>query len=210
VQTAGRLTSAKLAVSREMSADSRTRQTVEVTDADNPLAGVLVEVPPGALSEDCTITISQVLNPPALPDGTRAIGKVIELGPSGSTFLAELTLMIPYTQADLDAAGVSDPAELEVYTYDTTTMAWKQMPVSGVDITRKCLLCRTDHFSMFTTAKATPDSGGGGGGGGTCFIASAAEAGSVNVGMGCLLLLLAAAILIPHARRRLHTQKNNL
>ena len=89
------------------------------------------------LTEDCTITISQVINPPALPADIKAIGKVIELGPSGTTFLTELTIMIPYTPADLDAAGASDPAELEVYTYNTSAMVWEKISVAGVDITRK-------------------------------------------------------------------------
>lgn len=209
VQTTGRVTTAVVAASGEMSADSRARQTVEVTDADNPLAGVQVEVPPGALSENCTITISQVIDPPALPADTKAIGKVIELGPSGTTFLTELTIRIPYTQADLDAAGVTDPAELEVYTYSTSTMTWEKIPVAGVDITGNYLLCRIDHFSMFTTAKATAVTDSGGGGGGACFIAGAANAGSMGLGSGILLLLVLSILLVPlgRGRKNLTTKK---
>lgn len=209
VQTTGGKTTASLAAALEISADSQLPQTVEVTEVDNPLVGVQVEVPPGALAADCTITISQVINPPALPADTKAVGKVIELGPSGATFLTELTIRIPYTQADLDAAGITDPAELEVYTYNTSTMIWEKIPLAGVDTSRKYLLCRTDHFSMFTTAKSTSGTAddGGGGGGSVCFIAGAAQSESIGFGSGLLLLMLFCVLMgfLGRSRKKLRT-----
>lgn len=152
---------------------AQTPQTVEVTDDDSPIKGVVVEIPPGALSSDCTITVGVVTNAPALPDNVKAIGSVLDFGPSGTTFATPVSIMIPYTQEDLDNAGVTDPAELEVYTYDVSTLSWEEISVHHVDTINNVLVCLADHLSMYTTGKSVAAEDGGGGGG-TCFIGTVA------------------------------------
>ena len=182
VNTSGGETTVVIAASQDVSTSAQTTKTVEVTDANSPINGVCVEIPQGALTDDCTITLGQVINPPALPANTKAIGRVIEFGPWGITFAIPVSIMIPYTQADLDNAGVSDPAQLEVFTYHTSTLSWEKIPVDSVDYGNGFLICEVDHFSMYTTGKSVtlqPDdggggAGGGGGGGGGCSIATAA------------------------------------
>ncbi len=131
-----------------------------------------MQIPVGALSDDCTITIGVINNPPALPSDTKAIGQIIEFGPSGITFLLPVTIKIPYTQTDLDNAGISDPSQLEVFTYNTATLSWSIIPVNNVDIDNKLLICQIDHFSMFTlgvsiqsSTDTSADSSAGNGGG---------------------------------------------
>ena len=97
------------------------------------------------------ITIGVITNPPALPDNTKAIGKVIEFGPSGITFSQKIFIMIPYHQEELNNAGISDPEQLEVFSYNPSTLLWEKIQVDHLDKINSLLICKTDHFSMFTT-----------------------------------------------------------
>jgi hypothetical protein len=189
VNTSGTDTIVDIEASADVSASVPTIQTVEVTDGQSPIKGVSVEIPAGALYDDCTITIGVITNPPALPDNTIAIGNVIEFGPDGVVFLTPVRIMIPYTQDDLTNAGLNDPSQLEVFTYDTSTLSWEKIVVESADGVNAVLICTVGHFSMYMTGltvgemeSAPPsedgdggdgDTGGGGGGGG-CFVANAA------------------------------------
>ena len=95
----------------------------KLNQGKSPIKGVKVEIPPRALPKKCTITIGVVTNPPALPAHTKAIGRVIQFGPSGTQFSKKVSIEIPYTQQDLDNAGVSDPAHLEVFSFDECTFS---------------------------------------------------------------------------------------
>jgi hypothetical protein len=182
VNTQGAETTVHIEASQEVSASALTTQTVTVSREGSPIQGVSLDIPPGALDTDCTLTIGWVDNPPALPENTQALGTVIDFGPDGLSFSAPVTIRIPYTQADLDSAGVSDPAELEVFTYDTSTLAWTRLQVNTVDQQNGHLICTAHHFSMAALGNsvAAPQSStstfvaGSGGGGGACFISSAA------------------------------------
>jgi hypothetical protein len=153
VNTAGADTEVDIEVSQEVLASASETVTVSVDDVDSPIDGAAVRIPPGALVEDATITIGVVTNPPALPGDTKALGFVIDFGPDGIVFNTWVTILIPYTQDDLDEAGVEDPSELEVFTYDATTLEWEKLIVEGVDVDNQRLIVRKDSFSMFTTAK---------------------------------------------------------
>jgi len=150
VNTSGVDTIVNIEVSEEVSSAEVSTRTVEVTNNDSPIKGVSLQIPAGGLSDDCTITIGVINNPPVLPSGTKAIGQVIEFGPSGTTFLLPVIIKIPYTQADLDNAGLSDPSQLEILTYNTATLSWAIIPVDSIDTANKFLICQVDHFSMFT------------------------------------------------------------
>ncbi len=176
VNTGGAATEVELEYALEVSAASVVEQVIEITDTESPLQGVSVEIPSGALTEDCTITIGLVKNPPALPENTKAIGLVTEFGPAGTTFAVPVAIKIPYTQEDLDNAEVDDPAELEVWTYNTTTLAWEEVSVARVDEINMRLISMVDHFSMYAIGKSTappPSAPVPGGGGGGCFISAA-------------------------------------
>ncbi|MBW2622010.1 MAG: right-handed parallel beta-helix repeat-containing protein, partial [Deltaproteobacteria bacterium] len=178
VNTGGAATEVEVEYTMEVSAVSVVEQVIEITNTESRLMGVSVAIPPGAITEDCTITIGLVTNPPALPEYTKAIGLVTEFGPAGTTFAIPVSIKIPYTQDDLDNAEVDDPAELEVWTYNTSTLTWEEIPVARVDETNMRLICEVDHFSMYITGKSiapppsAPVSGGGGGG---CFITAAED-----------------------------------
>jgi hypothetical protein len=191
VNTSGADTIVEIAASQYVSASAQITQTVEVTDIGSPIKGVVVEIPPGALFTDATITIGVVINPPALPVNTKAIGRVIEFGPSDTTFSIPVTIKIPYTQDDLDNAGVSDPAELEVFTYNTMTLSWEENAIDSIDNVNSLLIYKVSHFSMYTTGKAVTSQSslsgrGGGSSSGVCFIATAAYGSQMQLHEGSL------------------------
>ena len=59
------------------------------------------------------------------------------------------------TQADLDAAGITDPNLLEIYTYNTATLSWEKIPVTSVDKENLFVVCQVNHFSLYTLGFAS-------------------------------------------------------
>jgi len=61
--------------------------------------GVSIEIPEGALSEDVTITIHEVVFPPPATGGI-ALGKTFEFGPKGQSFAKPVTVKLPWFGPD--------------------------------------------------------------------------------------------------------------
>ncbi len=145
-----------------------------------------VVIPTNVLPAAMNITITQIDFPPAFQNGDTQLNKALDIGPSGMTFSQPVTLKIPYTQADLDGAGITDASSLKVYYYNLKTLFWEQIPGSYVDTAQRLVCAPVSHFSIFglgapaaVISSATGGGGGGSGGGGGCFIATAAY-GSYN------------------------------
>jgi hypothetical protein len=211
VALSGAETVCRPVVQREVDAAAPEAQFIEVADPESPLSGLSIEIPPGALGADLTITVGVVENPPALPPGTKSAGCVLHFGPEGARFLNPLIVRIPYAEEELERAGVSDPAQLVVLTFAAEAMAWRTLPVAAVLREARLLVFEVDHFSMFTTGAAAavepPQAGGGGGGsggsGGGCFIAAARPPGAGPGGLLCRAAAAAGlAALLPAACRR--------
>jgi hypothetical protein len=179
INTAGADTTYQIHAHRKISARSRKQLVVAVTAPESSIHKTTVEVSPGALKRDVTFIIGNVTNPPALPVGTRAVGEAIEFGPSGLFFAEPLIIRLPYTAAALKRARIIDPAELEVFYYDTTILSWAKVAVENVDPVNRLVNIKTNHFSMYTigasAAAVTADgskAGGGGSGASGCFIST--------------------------------------
>lgn len=155
------------------------------TDVD--IAGAEVVVPSQFMDASATVSITKVENAPPM-DNDQQVPKVIDFGPSGITFNKPATIKIPYSAADLSAAGISDARRLRIFYYNLKTLMWEKLAVSQVDTTNGVVSAEVGHFSLYglsdggdissTAYAATSDtsgvtSGGGGGGGGGCFIATA-------------------------------------
>ena len=122
---------------------------VRVSDTSSPLLGAGVDIPSGALSDYTVISIGEV-NAPAFPSNLIGIGAPVHFGPEGLQFARSVTLILPYRQADLDNAGISDPNQLDVYTFNTTTQAWEKVLGSKtVDPNNHVVMIAVDHFSIF-------------------------------------------------------------
>lgn len=120
-----------------------------VGEQSSDLFGASVTIPAGALTENTLITISSV-NAPPFPSTLIGIGSPVHFGPEGLTFAAPVTISIPFTEQELDAAGVTDPQLLEVYTYSMSAQAW--ILVEGartVDTEKKLIRVQVLHFSIF-------------------------------------------------------------
>jgi K319L-like, PKD domain/Bacterial Ig domain/ZU5 domain len=156
--------------------------TVQVDETDSPIYGAAVVLPENALQDNLTVYIGEAVSGvPAMGRGQTPLGRVFEFGPSGTVFDQPVTLRLPYSQADLDAAGVL-PEDLAVMTYDTASGKWKSVTGATVDPDTKVVECQVGHFSLYAIASSSGtvsppaandgSSGGGGGGGGGCFILS--------------------------------------
>lgn len=122
---------------------------VRVSDTSSPLLGAGVDIPSGALPASTVITIGEV-DAPAFPSNLIGIGAPVHFGPEGLQFAQPVTLILPYKQEDLDNAGISDPSQLDVYTFNTTTQAWEKVLGSKtVDPNNHVVMIAVDHFSIF-------------------------------------------------------------
>ena len=100
--------------------------TCEETDVE-------IVIPSGALEDTTVITISEVDEVPDLPDNVEGLGLKYHFGPDGLQFNSDVTVRIPYTQEDLEQAGVDDPMDLEIYYYHTSTGEWIKLEVVDAD-----------------------------------------------------------------------------
>ncbi|MCH7527375.1 MAG: PKD domain-containing protein [Planctomycetes bacterium] len=145
--------------------------TLEITDPDSDLNGLLITVPPGAVSGDLALTAVTVLDPPSPPNGS--FGIALDLGPSGTVFSTPITVTIP-----LPGDFAEDPPFIVLF-YDEATGMWTQDGITNVQFIAGApndfLQFDVTHLTTFIGARAPAAGGsGGGGGGGGCFIATAA------------------------------------
>ncbi len=112
---------------------------------------VSVTIPAGALDMEAEIEIGMIDNPPPLPDSVSSIGLTYHFGPAGLHFADSVTLTIPYTQHMLDAAGVTDPEDLPVYYFVTSTGEWIRLIIVGHDNT--CIQVKVKEFCYLLTGK---------------------------------------------------------
>ena len=59
---------------------------------------------------------------------------------------------MPFTQADLDRAGVLDGGTLQVYAFDTATQIWSQVENVSLDLAAGKVIVQARHFSFYTVA----------------------------------------------------------
>ncbi|MDX6768773.1 MAG: IPT/TIG domain-containing protein [Elusimicrobiota bacterium] len=110
-----------------------------------------VEVPPAAMEDDTEITLRRADDDAHRAEATKAAqvrsaGEPIEFGPEGTRFTVPVVIELPY---DPTALGVGmDQTKIAVHYYDPLKKAWEQL-LSEVDVARKVVRARTDHFSLY-------------------------------------------------------------
>lgn len=121
---------------------------VEVSDPGSTIAGLTLDIPAGAVSDEVVISVNEVVSPPPPPlDG---FGVVAQFGPAGMVFSKPVRIVMPVPdEVDL-SKGV------DVLFYDEATGYWLEEGISDVEILegtpRKVAFCTT-HFTMFTVAR---------------------------------------------------------
>ena len=152
-------------------------------DATTQIENTQVEVPANVLEAPTNMSITRVECPPPLLNGGTLLNNTVDFGPGGTSFKQAVTIKIPYTQADLDNAGVTDASKLKLYYYNLKTLMWEEVANAQVDTINKTVSAAVTHFSIYGLVFNNAGGGGGGngggssgggGGGGGCFIATAA------------------------------------
>ncbi|MBN2416026.1 T9SS type A sorting domain-containing protein [bacterium] len=116
--------------------------------------GVRIALPANALVDTVEISIGLAGNLPPLPEGYRGIGLDYYFGPDGLAFAHDIMVAVPYTQEDLDAAGVASALDLIVNYYHTAEGEWRELTVDHVDETAQLLYVSMNEFCFLTFATA--------------------------------------------------------
>ncbi|MET0593083.1 MAG: hypothetical protein ABW133_10310, partial [Polyangiaceae bacterium] len=124
-----------------------------------------LSIPPNALSRNVTFAIEPL---EAWPAG--ALGKVFQIGPSGTTFATPATLRYHYEPSDLG----NTPLNRVVFA-TAAGAAWSPLDAQVVDAAAQTITAETPHLSVFglvdnrfvVPSDGGPGTGGAGGSGGS-------------------------------------------
>ena len=129
---------------------------VEVSDADSPVYGARVEIPPDALSEEEAITISHSEIPADLPSSVFIAGRCISFGPDGIIFDRPIDIFLPYSDEDddgvIDRTAMSEQ-DVEVMFYEPATEQWKDVEVVSQDLAKNLVQIQASHFSSYVASR---------------------------------------------------------
>ncbi|MBN1283363.1 MAG: right-handed parallel beta-helix repeat-containing protein [Proteobacteria bacterium] len=138
---------------------------VGVANAADPLNGLKLEIPAGALVEDTEIRMGVIDAPPELdPTIGATTGVAIAFSPSGLQFEKPVTAYIPVSLQDMEAAGW-DLERIFVFAYDADAQKWTAIParfIVKVDETHYLVMVEISHFSIYQAGHAAGESTGGG------------------------------------------------
>jgi TolB protein len=116
--------------------------TMEVKDPNNPLYGVKVEIPQGALSQITNITIAEVASNPSLPSGNyQKTGKIIDLQPNGLKFNFPAYITMPFDKS----INLND---VVILSYDPVSDKWNIPTILYGDQQNNSIKIINSHFSF--------------------------------------------------------------
>lgn len=125
---------------------------VEVTDPASGIYGARISVPPGALENGQSISLSATSLPAGLPNGYLAGGRCVDFQPDGISFHRAVLLSIPYYDSNgdgiIDGRAVRED-DIGVLYYNSTAGRWEEMPLHGVDAENNLAMVETGHFSTY-------------------------------------------------------------
>lgn len=131
------------------------QKTITLTD------GTTITIPAGALASSGNVTIT-VTGKAQLPN--QALATPIKIGyditaldSNGSeitsTFNSNVTIVMPYTEADLTALGLTEDDLLAGY-WDSSTNSWKTSDNISIDKDNNTITLTTNHFTDFAPFSA--------------------------------------------------------
>ncbi len=144
-----------------------------------PDENITIEVPEGTVARNASggaltsITMDPLDNVGSSGQSAAAssslsfLGKNLSLEPEGATFSPPIQIRFNYTDADLEAANISE-SDLVVKWYNKASGAWESLPFI-LNRTEKYIIANASHFSTFALLGTTSTGGGstGGSGGGS-------------------------------------------
>ena len=110
---------------------------------------IIIDVPPGALSDSLTFTAEKVLTIPKA-GGLRPVGEGLRVGPEGTTFTKPVTLTFSYSKLTL-APGASEE-DLQLFTYLEKEGYWQTLP-STVDTSSKTISTTVERLGLFVRGR---------------------------------------------------------
>ncbi|MEJ2627508.1 MAG: InlB B-repeat-containing protein, partial [bacterium] len=116
-------------------------------------SNITIQVPPHAVDDTTEITIDHIEDAPALPADVSGIATPYHFGPDGYEFKVPVVICIPYTQAMLDSAGITDPMKLNLYYFHSLTGEWTKLIIDSVNTGQKNLYITVDQFCYFNLVK---------------------------------------------------------
>jgi hypothetical protein len=114
-----------------------------------------VELPPGALGGNTTITVTP--SDAAPPTSTLAVGTPYLFGPEGTQFAVPVTVTLEYSPTLLPSGMTA--TDIVVYTAPADTTDYQSLTTTIVDDTH--VSAQTTHFSIFVATVASPQNGSG-------------------------------------------------
>ncbi|MBU2552801.1 MAG: T9SS type A sorting domain-containing protein, partial [Proteobacteria bacterium] len=119
--------------------------TTATVSGISSIVGAGVIVPAGALVATVTITIRRMTTGQPSFSSDKRVGQVIEFGPP-TLFKTPVTIILPFTQADLSAAGNIKADNLYIYWWNGTT--WEKL-TQGRQVYSGSITATVRHFSLF-------------------------------------------------------------
>ncbi len=123
--------------------------SLEVTDSNSFLQGSKLTIPEGALDSDKFISIAEVNNPSALPNGLGYVGSAMDFEPDETNFSFPITIVIPYNDEFLSDAGISDDSNLGLYSYNKISDNWTEINTFSLDTVNNTITANINHFSYY-------------------------------------------------------------
>lgn len=124
--------------------------------------GVTLTIPASAMAKSGTVTVT--ITPDASlaeQDKAKPINYGYDMtatdanGASITKFNANVTLEVPYVEAQLADNKVTSASELKLGYFDTAAGVWREVPNCAVNTTEKKVTCQFDHFTKFAVIAAT-------------------------------------------------------
>lgn len=129
------------------SGDASSTSTVGAAGGTVASGGAEVVIPPGALAQDTPIAVAQSSDgAPALPAGVAAAGPMFAFTPHGTSFVAPVTIAVPF-----DPASVPAGESATLYKTNATMTGWDAVP--GATVAGATLSGHVTGFSFAVAAR---------------------------------------------------------
>jgi len=114
------------------------------------ISGLGINIPSDALPDSMEIIIDYVQDIPELPDGICGIALPYHFGPDGLQFNTGVVIQSPYTLEDLNNAGITDPVDLTILYFHTSTGEWVELEIDSVNIALQMVYVTVYEFCYFS------------------------------------------------------------
>jgi hypothetical protein len=130
--------------------------TIQVTNAGSRVNGLSIKIPPGALSADTTITISELTAPPTFGGLPRFMLKGFQVEPEGTVLASPATVSLPYVTSEFGTtAGVPLEEFLTIYFLQTSTGNPQYIPGFSVNSISHTISAPLSHFSDYVATNSS-------------------------------------------------------